>query len=283
MTKTEMPSAPVNRLPGVRADLTPQALKNWNPDLAPKAEGLGETSISILGPIGKYYEDGVTAVRVASALRNIGDQPVDVYINSPGGDVFEGLAIYSLLLEHKQKVTVKVLGLAASAASVIAMAADDVLIMRSAFLMIHNTWVFAAGDRNAFLQVADWLQPFDEALVDIYAARTEIEVKEIGGMLDKETWIGGAKAVELGFADGFLGADQVSQDVQDGLKISPEAAKKKTDLLMARANTPRSMRRELLAALNSSMSSAAGQVMPGADPEPSAGSQALALLKQATS
>ncbi|UWQ77362.1 head maturation protease, ClpP-related [Leisingera sp. M658] len=283
MTKAGMPLAPMNRMPGVRSDLTPQALKNWNPDLAPKAEGLGENSISILNPIGKYYEDGVTAARIAAALRNIGDKPVDVYVNSPGGDVFEGLAIYSLLLEHKANVTVKVLGVAASAASVLAMAADDLLIMRSAFLMIHNTWVVAAGDRNAFQQVAEWLQPFDEALVDIYAARTSIDAKKIGAMLDKETWLGGAKAVEQGFADDFLGADQVSQDVQDGLKISPEAAKKKADLLMARGRAPRSMRRELLAALNAGMPSAAGQDTPSADPEPKAGAQALALLKQHTS
>lgn len=283
MTKSGMPVVPVSRMPGVRSDFSTEALKNWNPDLAPKAEGLGDHSISILGPIGKYYEDGVTAVRVAAALREIGENPVDVYLNSPGGDVFEGLAIYSLLLEHKPQVTVKVLGLAASAASVLAMAADEVQVMRSAFLMIHNTWVVAAGDRNAFLQVADWLKPFDEALVDIYAARTGFDAKTIGTMLDKETWIGGAKAIEDGFADEFLGTDQVAQNIQDGLKMSPKAAAMKTDLLMKRGDAPRSMRRELLAALKAGTPSATAQGMPSADPEPSAGAQVLAILKDATS
>ncbi|WP_158524454.1 head maturation protease, ClpP-related [Phaeobacter gallaeciensis] len=278
-----MPIVPVNALPGVRSDLTPQALKNWNPDLSPKAEGLGEHSISILGPIGKYYEDGVTAARISAALRNIGDNPVDVYVNSPGGDVFEGLAIYSLLLEHKAPVTVKVLGLAASAASVLAMAANEIHIMRSAFIMIHNTWVVAAGDRNAFKQVAEWLTPFDEALVDIYVARTGLKSADIAAMLDKETWLGGAKAVEEGFADDFLGADQVSQEVKDGLKISPSAARQKADLLMARGSAPRSMRRELLAALNASTPGAAGQDTPSAEPENAALAGALALLNQHTS
>ncbi|KLB48562.1 peptidase, partial [Xanthomonas euvesicatoria] len=104
---------------------------------------------------------GVTARRVAGALRAMGKGPVTVNVNSPGGDMFEGLAIYNLLREHDGEITVKVLGLAASAASIIAMAGDTVQIARAGFLMIHNAWVMAVGNRNDLIEVADTLKPFD--------------------------------------------------------------------------------------------------------------------------
>jgi ATP-dependent Clp protease protease subunit len=113
------------------------------------------------------------------------------------------------LREHPAAVTVKVLGIAASAASVIAMAGDEIQIARAGFMMIHNTWIMAMGDRHALREAADWLEPFDQVAVDIYAARTGLEPKALGKMLDQETWIGGTKAVEQGFADGFLPADQI--------------------------------------------------------------------------
>lgn len=281
MTLRNMPAASSNRLPGVQADLTPKALQSWNPDLRPAAAAEGEHSITILDPIGRGYgEEGVSAKRIAAALRSIGENPVDVFINSPGGDVFEGLAIYSLLLQHKAKVTVKVLGVAASAASVIAMAADEVQIMRSAFLMIHNTWVCACGDKHAFRAVAEWLDPFDQALADIYTARTGIDKAEIGALLDKETWIGGGDAVERGFADGFLAADQVTQDLENGLKTSPAAASRKADYLMARGNAPRSMRRELLAVLQNGTPSAADTGKPSAAPKEPVGETLLGMLSK---
>lgn len=253
MTKTSMPGVLANRLPGVRSDITVKALEAWNPDVRAVTSAQNEdnvASISILDTIGKdWYGDGVTAKRISAALRSIGDKDVDVYINSPGGDLFEGLAIYSLLREHPGKVTVKILGLAASAASVIALAADEVRIMRSGFFMIHNAWVCACGDRNAFREVADWLEPFDDSLVSIYAARTGISDDDLRAMLDKETWIGGAAAVEQGFADDLLASDQAEADTKNSSDISPTAARKKADILMARGNAPRSLRRELLASL----------------------------------
>ena len=139
--------------------------------------------------------------RISAALRSIGKSDVVVTINSPGGDYFEGLAIYNLLREHPAKVTIKIVGIAASAASVIAMAGDDVQIARAGFVMIHNTWVVAMGDRHQLRDVADWLEPFDQMAVDIYAARSGLKAAELGKMLDRETWIGGADAVEKGFAD----------------------------------------------------------------------------------
>lgn len=265
MSKRELPSFRVPTRQGVRSDISVQALQRWNSDIRAAGGGDAEASISILEPIGEdWFGGGVTAKRISAALRSIGERPVTVNINSPGGDFFEGLAIYNLLVEHKAEVTIKVMGLAASAASIIAMAGDQVQIARAAFLMIHNTWVLAAGDRNAFREVADWLEPFDAAAVDVYQARTGIEVKRLSSMLDEETWIGGSAAVDQGFADALLGDEAVAGAAQNAADLSPQAARAQIDLIMARAGLSRSESRGLVAALKSGMPSAAPASTPSA-------------------
>lgn len=240
MTIRALPQPPLTaKLPAVRSEATDRAVERWNAGVRAARED--DNSISILDVIGEdFWGEGVTAKRIAAALRSIGDRDVVVNINSPGGDVFEGLAIYNLLREHEGRVTVKVLGLAASAASVIAMAGDDVQIARAGFLMIHNTWVFAAGDRNALREAADMLEPFDGALADIYAARSGADEGEIKVMLDKETWLGGAEAVERGFADGFLPSDAVSES-----KTTKASIRQKFDALAKDAGRSRSEARAL--------------------------------------
>lgn len=253
MTMRDLPSAKVNVRPGLRSELAPAALDRWNSSVKSAVDDADNT-ISILDPIGEdWFGDGVTAKRISAALRNIGKKDVVVSINSPGGDYFEGLAIYNLLREHPAKVTVKIVGIAASAASVIAMAADEVQIARAGFIMIHNTWVVAVGDRHALRDVADWLEPFDVTATDIYAARTGLDEKEIGRMLDRETWIGGADAVDKGFADSLLSADEIESKANNSIASRQQAAAHKFDTLLARANVPRSERRELLQALKGGM------------------------------
>ena len=215
MSTKNLPAAPMGR-PGasVRSEILPRAFERWNPGLrAALVEDEEDRSISVYDVIGYDYwtGDGVTARRIAAALRSLGAGPVTVNVNSPGGDMFEGLAIYNLLREHKGDVTVKVLGMAASAASIIAMAGDTVQIARSAFFMVHNSWVIAAGNRNDLRETADWLEPFDAAMADIYAARTGADMKAIGKLMDAESWIGGSAAVEQRFADELLPSDQVGQ------------------------------------------------------------------------
>ena len=265
MSMREMPAAKVATRPGLRTELSPVALDRWNPDVQAAAADDDANTISILEPIGAdWFGEGVTAKRIAGALRAIGKKPVTVIINSPGGDYFEGLAIYNLLRDHPANVTVKIVGIAASAASVIAMAGDDVQIARAGFLMIHNTWVVAGGDRNALRDVADWLEPFDTMAVDIYAARTGIDPKEIAKMLDKETWIGGADAVDKGFADALLSVDEIDNKAKNSNEGKPMAAAHKIDALLARGGVSKSERRELLAAMKGSMSGAAPTGMSGA-------------------
>jgi ATP-dependent protease ClpP protease subunit len=264
MTVKSLPAAPEGR-PFAREnrDLPSSAMDRWNGSI--KAAKSDDNSISVFDVIGAdWYGDGVTASRIAAALRSIGGADVTVNINSPGGDMFEGLAIYNLLREYEGKVTVKVLGLAASAASIIAMAGDEVQIGRGAFLMIHNCWVYAMGNRHDLQQIAADMVPFDKAMNDIYSARTGLDAATIDAMMDAETYIGGNDAVEKGFADRLLAADEIA-DGDD----SPAAALRKLDAMLAKTDAPRSERRKLLKALTGGKPGAAAtpEGMPGATDE----------------
>lgn len=192
-------------------------LDRWNADAAgirPSALEAGDNVITMFDIIGEdwWTGGGVTAKKVAAQLRAIGDRPVEVQINSPGGDMFEGLAIYNVLREHPQDVTVKIMGMAASAASVIAMAGDTVQIGAASFLMIHNCWVYAAGNRNDMLEVAEYLAPFDQAMADVYAQRSGQKVADCSKWMDAETYMSGSVAIDRGFADELLAADQTKVD-----------------------------------------------------------------------
>lgn len=255
MTKIKtLPAAPEGRLfASGKRDLPAAAIDRWDGSIRAAAQ-TGENTITIFDVIGEdWWGDGVSANRIAGALRAIGGDDVTVHINSPGGDMFEGLAIYNILREYQGKVTVKVLGLAASAASIIAMAGDEVQIGRGAFLMIHNAWIVAAGNRNDFREYADYLEPFDKAMADIYAARSGMSSEDVQSLMDKESFIGGSDAVTRGLADSLLSADEISSDEE-----SPAAAIRKIDAFLAKGGMPRSERRKHLKALGS---------MPGAATE----------------
>jgi ATP-dependent protease ClpP protease subunit len=267
MTIRILPVAPEAKTrPSVSCDFSPRALERWNPALRAAADDDANT-ISIFDAIGydPWSGDGVTAKRISGALRAIGGADVTVNVNSPGGDMFEGLAIYNLLREYKGAVTVKVLGVAASAASVIAMAGDEIQIARAAFLMIHNAWVVAAGNRNELRDIADTLEPFDAAMADIYSVRTGADLKAMQKLMDSETWIGGSAAVEQGFADAMLASDAVkeSTDASSGAAT----AAKRMDLLLAQQGVPRSERRKLIQAIKSGTPRATEPGTPGAADE----------------
>ncbi|MGV3580006.1 head maturation protease, ClpP-related [Brevundimonas sp.] len=259
MSRSTLPAAAVLARPELaHSACPPRAMAAWNPGVR-AAAGDTDNTISILDVIGYdwWTGEGVTAKRVAAGLRAIGEQDVVVNINSPGGDYFEGLAIYNLLREHKGRVTVKILGIAASAASVIAMAGDDVQIARAGFLMIHNCWVTTAGDRHALRETADWLEPFDATASDIFAVRTGIANKDIAAMNDKESWIGGAEAVEKGFADSLLSNDQINADPQQRERGERLRAERAVDNLGRLSGASRSEMRQLVQDLK--------RVTPGAD------------------
>lgn len=248
MSKKQLPVAPAGRpCARVTCETLPSALDRWDGGI--KAAATDDNSISVFDVISQdYWGEGITAKRIAGALRAMNGADVTVNINSPGGDMFEGLAIYNLLREYEGHVTVKVLGIAASAASIIAMAGDDIQIGRGAFLMIHNCWVYAMGNRHDFAELAQSLEPFDTAMADIYAARSGLDIAAVQKLMDGESYIGGSDAVAKGLADSLLSADAVS----DGDE-SPAAALRKLDALLAKTNTPRAERRKLIKALSGGM------------------------------
>lgn len=168
-----------------------------------KAFGNG-TTLEIYDEIGFY---GVSAKAFNEKLKAAtGD--LTVKINSPGGDVFEGIAIHNDLVAYRGKVTVQVTGLAASAASIIAMAGDTIEVGQGAFIMIHNSWGLTIGNRHDHTEVASLLAQIDGALAQTYADRTGIAVDEIAAMMDEETWFTGKDAVAEGFADKLLGTTE---------------------------------------------------------------------------
>lgn len=251
-----------HRLGAAQFDVRPDALERWNPDVR-SAVGDDAASISIYDSIGDNWEGtGVTAKRISAALRSIGARDVTVNVNSPGGDFFEGVAIYNLLREHKAKVTINVMGIAASAASVVAMAGDEILMGDGAFLMIHNAWAVAIGNRHDMKAAAATLAPFDAAMAKLYAQRTGISEAAAAAMMDKETWIGADQAVEDGFATGKL----ESSSVAAGTNVS--AGRKAMALIeasMARAGYSRTVRRGALKALfDGKPGATAGNATPSA-------------------
>lgn len=241
---------------GMRSELSPRALEKWNPSIQAAVES-SETTITIYGIIGEdWYGEGVTVNRIDAALRSIGDRPVTVYINSPGGDMFEGIAIYNRLREHSQKVTTKVLGIAASAASVIYLAGEEREVASSAFLMLHNCWCCMCGNRHALRDVADDMEEFDAAMADLYAETSGQPSEEMAGLMDDESYIRGKRAVELGLATGLLSAGEVVERETESTQQA--SAMKAMDVALAKAGMTRSERRELFANFKSSTPRAAG-------------------------
>lgn len=204
---------PANR--EISAFTKPNVFDRWTDDAAGvRALEKGDNVITMFEVIGEDFwtGGGITAKKVASQLKAIGPRPLEVHVNSPGGDMFEGIAIFNILREHPQPVTIKVMGMAASAASIIAMAGDSIEIGAASFLMIHNCWVMAMGNRHDMRETAEWLEPFDQAMVDLYAARTGKDAKQIAKWMDAETYMSGSQAIERGFADALLPADTMTVD-----------------------------------------------------------------------
>lgn len=206
-----------------------------------------DNTITMFDVIGEDFWSGggVTAKRISAALRSIGRQDVVVKINSPGGDMFEGIAIYNLLRDHPAKVTVEVLGWAASAASIIAMAADEIRMGLGSFIMVHNAWGMVVGNRHDMRDAAELFDGFDAAIADIYEARTGMKRDEIVKLMDAETFMGPSEAMKNGFADvvddGIEAGTGEAKNMDRGLM-----ARRQTEAALARAGFSRETRSEML-------------------------------------
>lgn len=164
------------------------------------------SNITIYGVIGdSWFGDSFSASDIDSALNEAGDNDVIINLNSPGGDAFDGIAIYNRLKRHKGKVTVHVDGWACSSASIIAMAGDEVIMETGSMMMIHEASTIVWGTKQDMRKEADVLEQLEQGIVDIYQTKATLERDDIVEKVDAETWMSARTAVEFGFADKATG------------------------------------------------------------------------------
>lgn len=201
-----------------------------------KAEG---QCLLMYGCIGDWFDE-LEGKRVVEKIRSMtGD--ITVKLNSPGGDVFDGIAIMNALKDHsknKGRVTVSVDALAASIASAIAMAGDEIVMAEGSFLMIHNPYTLIIGDAAEMRKTADVLDQITDSLAGIYANKTGMSIEGVKALMSEETWIDPTAAIEMGFAtrldteeeaEGFENFDlSVFDNVPEPLKIAAKAARPST-------------------------------------------------------
>ncbi|MCT4388762.1 Clp protease ClpP [Leuconostoc pseudomesenteroides] len=159
--------------------------------------------IDIFGDIvsEKWFDEETSATSFRDALKELGDvSTINLSINSGGGSVFDGIAIYNMLKSHKATVNVYIEGLAASIASVIAMAGDTITMRSGSMMMVHMPWTLSQGNAEEMRKTADTLEKTGDSIVDIYSERTGITSDEIRNIMNDETWLSAEEAVDQGWA-----------------------------------------------------------------------------------
>jgi len=177
-----------------------------------KNEETNETELIFNGPISEesWFGDEITPALFRDELAKISGN-LTVWLNSPGGDCLAASQIYTMLRNHKGKVTVKIDGIAASAASVVAMAGDETLISPTGYLMVHNPATIAMGNRADMEKAIDLLDEIKEGIINAYEEKSGLSRAKIAHMMDEETWLNAKKALNLGFVDGILFAKNEPQ------------------------------------------------------------------------
>lgn len=179
--------------------------------------------ILIYSDIGSdFFGEGVTAESIKSQLDAMqGD--ISIRVNSPGGDVFDGFAIYNLLAQHQGKKTVYIDGLAASAASVIAMAGDEIIMGDNALMMIHDPWTMSLGNSSEMRATADLLDKIRDSIVTTYATKSSLDAERIQALMTAETWMNAAEAIADGFATATVASErQVSNVAKPWIQNAPK-------------------------------------------------------------
>ena len=177
-----------------------------------KAEGGVEVVLS--GEVGSWK---VSAAQIAQAIEDKPNDPLVVKINSVGGDVFEGFALYNAIRYHSGHTTAIVEGIAASAASLFAMAADKVVMRQASMMMVHNPWMMTGGESKDLRSAADTLDKIKDIMVSRYAEKTGLGEEQLSQILDEETWLTPHEALELGFADQVDETEKSVEVVQDSI------------------------------------------------------------------
>lgn len=175
----------------------------------------GERTLFLNGTIAEesWFDDDVTPQLFKDEL-NSGEGDITVWINSPGGDCVAAAQIYNMLSAYKGNVTIKIDGIAASAASVIAMAGNTVLMSPVSMMMIHNPATIAFGDHNEFARAIEMLDEVKESIINAYVIKTGLSRTKLSHLMDSETWMNANKAIELGFADDVI-SESKSTDTSD--------------------------------------------------------------------
>ena len=174
-------------------------MKNWyKVNVITHKNATSEAEISIYDEIGSYGIDAISFKTDFDKVKNL--KSIKLLINSPGGSVFDGLTIYNMLADVRGKVTVEVQGVAASIASIIAMAGDKRVMREGTFMMIHNPWTMMIGDSDDLRKEADVLDGIKEQLVGIYSRNTGMSAMDVEALMKEETWLSPTEAKKLGFA-----------------------------------------------------------------------------------
>lgn len=180
---------------------------NWEPDGSTTDDPAGDPGrvLRINGAIAEesWFDDDVTPALFASEL-NAGSGDVTVWINSPGGDVVAAAQIYNMLIDYQGTVTVNIDGTAASAASVIAMAASTVAMSPVSMLMIHNPATMAVGDKDELARAMSMLEAVKDSIINAYQLKTGMSRAKLSKLMDQETWMDARAAIGMGFADELL-------------------------------------------------------------------------------
>lgn len=189
--------------------------KFWN---FVKNEDTSETELYFEGPISDctWLGDEITPAMFRDELTKVSGN-LTVWINSPGGDCISASQIYTMLRSHKGKVTVKIDGIAASAASVVAMSGDETMISPTGYLMIHNPMTLASGNKSDMEKAIALLDEIKEGIINAYARKTGLSRNKISKLMDDETWLNAEKALQLGFVDGILFDEKEPQESDENI------------------------------------------------------------------
>ena len=193
-------------------------------------EEIVERVLSLNGTIAEesWFDDDVTPQLFKDEL-NAGRGDITVWINSPGGDCVAAAQIYNMLTDYKGNVTVKIDGIAASAASVIAMAGDNVLMSPVSMMMIHNPATVAFGDHTEMAKAIEMLEGVKDSIINAYSLKTGMSRAKLSRLMDAETWMDATKAVELGFADDIITKNEFPKKEDDEPDEDGESDKESTE------------------------------------------------------
>ena len=187
------------------------------------------TDVYIFDEIGTY---GVTAQEFINDIKGLKDTPINLRINSLGGDVFDGMAMYNVIKRREAKTTVYIEGIAASIATIIALGADEVVMAENSLFMIHNAWGGTMGEAKDMRKTAETLDKISGELTDIYRKKTGLSYDVLSEMMDEETWLNAEEAFELGFVDTISDSIKVAAkyDVSKFKNITQEQIQNKLSI-----------------------------------------------------